>query len=188
MHELPGGGFVVNDAYNANPVSMRAALVDLAERAAGRRRVAVLGGMAELGAESARYHDEIRGLLGELESRWSLPSATTRARTSMTESETHFVVDAPASTRSPKPFSTGRRDPRQGVASGRSRRHPGADRETLPGMVRVLIAGLVAMVIAVAAGPSSSSGCDGSRSASTFARRAPQGTRPSRARRPWEVC
>ena len=45
---------------------MRAALVDLAERAEGRRRVAVLGEMAELGRESDRYHGEIRGLLQEL--------------------------------------------------------------------------------------------------------------------------
>jgi UDP-N-acetylmuramoyl-tripeptide--D-alanyl-D-alanine ligase len=66
VRELPGGGFVVNDAYNANPTSMRAALADLAERAGGRRRVAILGEMAELGAESARYHDEIRSLLREL--------------------------------------------------------------------------------------------------------------------------
>jgi UDP-N-acetylmuramoyl-tripeptide--D-alanyl-D-alanine ligase len=64
--ELPGGGFVVNDAYNANPTSMRAALVDLAERAAGRRRVAILGEMAELGDASARYHREIGALLAEL--------------------------------------------------------------------------------------------------------------------------
>ena len=35
---LPGGGFVVNDAYNANPTSMEAALRHLAERGAGRRR------------------------------------------------------------------------------------------------------------------------------------------------------
>ena len=54
-----GGGFVVNDAYNANPTSMRAALVDLAERAGGRRRVAILGEMAELGDEAGRYHREI---------------------------------------------------------------------------------------------------------------------------------
>jgi UDP-N-acetylmuramoyl-tripeptide--D-alanyl-D-alanine ligase len=64
--DLPGGGVVVNDAYNANPVSMRAALEDLAERANGRRRVAVLGQMAELGDESARYHAEVRDLLFEL--------------------------------------------------------------------------------------------------------------------------
>jgi len=64
--ELPGGGFVVNDAYNANPTSMRAALLDLAERGRDRRRVAILGEMAELGNAGARYHDEIRSLLDEL--------------------------------------------------------------------------------------------------------------------------
>jgi UDP-N-acetylmuramoyl-tripeptide--D-alanyl-D-alanine ligase len=62
---LPGGGFVVNDAYNANPTSMRAALLDLAERARGRRRVAVLGEMAELGDASERYHREIGALVAE---------------------------------------------------------------------------------------------------------------------------
>lgn len=66
VRDLPGGGFVVNDAYNANPTSMRAALLDLAERAGERRRVAVLGEMAELGAASAAYHDEIRALVAEL--------------------------------------------------------------------------------------------------------------------------
>jgi UDP-N-acetylmuramoyl-tripeptide--D-alanyl-D-alanine ligase len=65
-HALPGGGVVVNDAYNANPISMRAALHDLAERAAGRRRVAILGEMAELGDESGRYHGEIAQLIREL--------------------------------------------------------------------------------------------------------------------------
>jgi len=66
--ELPlaGGGFVVNDAYNANPTSMRAALLHLSERAAGRRRVAILGEMAELGEQGPRYHGEIGALLHEL--------------------------------------------------------------------------------------------------------------------------
>jgi UDP-N-acetylmuramoyl-tripeptide--D-alanyl-D-alanine ligase len=66
VRELAGGGFVVNDAYNANPTSMRAALLDLAERADGRRRVAIIGEMAELGDESARYHREIASLLADL--------------------------------------------------------------------------------------------------------------------------
>jgi UDP-N-acetylmuramoyl-tripeptide--D-alanyl-D-alanine ligase len=66
VRDLPGGGVVVNDAYNANPLSMRAALVDLAEQAGDRRRVAILGEMAELGEESARYHAEIAGLVQEL--------------------------------------------------------------------------------------------------------------------------
>jgi UDP-N-acetylmuramoyl-tripeptide--D-alanyl-D-alanine ligase len=64
---LPGDGLLLNDCYNANPVSMRAALEHLAERGAGRRRVAVLGSMAELGAGSASYHEEIAGLIRELE-------------------------------------------------------------------------------------------------------------------------
>jgi UDP-N-acetylmuramoyl-tripeptide--D-alanyl-D-alanine ligase len=46
---------VLNDAYNANPASMEAALAALASEPAGRR-FAVLGEMLELGADSARYH------------------------------------------------------------------------------------------------------------------------------------
>ena len=64
---LPGGGFVLNDAYNANPDSMRAALEHLAERAGERRRVAILGEMAELGDASATYHREIGVLAADLE-------------------------------------------------------------------------------------------------------------------------
>jgi len=63
---LPGGGFVVNDAYNANPDSMRAALEHLAERAGDRRKVAILGEMAELGETAAGYHREIGVLAAEL--------------------------------------------------------------------------------------------------------------------------
>ena len=56
--ELPGGVTVVNDCYNANPMSMRAAL-DHLEASAAERRIAVLGTMAELGPESGSYHREI---------------------------------------------------------------------------------------------------------------------------------
>jgi UDP-N-acetylmuramoyl-tripeptide--D-alanyl-D-alanine ligase len=48
---LPGGIVLVNDCYNANPMSMRAAIDDLAETASGRR-LAVLGDMLELGHEA----------------------------------------------------------------------------------------------------------------------------------------
>jgi UDP-N-acetylmuramoyl-tripeptide--D-alanyl-D-alanine ligase len=64
---LPGGGLVINDAYNANPDSMRAALLHLAERAQGRRRVAILGEMAELGEGADAYHREIADLAKDLE-------------------------------------------------------------------------------------------------------------------------
>jgi UDP-N-acetylmuramoyl-tripeptide--D-alanyl-D-alanine ligase len=63
---LPGGGLLLNDCYNANPVSMRAALEHLAVRADGRRAVAVLGDMAELGEDAPRYHGEVAELLREL--------------------------------------------------------------------------------------------------------------------------
>jgi UDP-N-acetylmuramoyl-tripeptide--D-alanyl-D-alanine ligase len=55
--ELASGIVVVDDCYNANPMSMRAALDDLAASASGRR-VAVLGDMLELGPDEARFHAE----------------------------------------------------------------------------------------------------------------------------------
>jgi UDP-N-acetylmuramoyl-tripeptide--D-alanyl-D-alanine ligase len=56
--ELPGGVTVVDDCYNANPMSMRAALEELQQTARGRR-VAVLGDMLELGPDAPRFHREL---------------------------------------------------------------------------------------------------------------------------------
>lgn len=50
---------IINDAYNANPASMEAALKTLAEMKAGREKMAVLGDMLELGGESAERHLEL---------------------------------------------------------------------------------------------------------------------------------
>ncbi|MFI5815221.1 UDP-N-acetylmuramoyl-tripeptide--D-alanyl-D-alanine ligase [Streptomyces sp. NPDC051643] len=57
--ERPDGVTVVNDAYNANPESMRAALRALVAMGRGRRTWAVLGQMAELGDEALAEHDAI---------------------------------------------------------------------------------------------------------------------------------
>ncbi|MGW1492858.1 UDP-N-acetylmuramoyl-tripeptide--D-alanyl-D-alanine ligase [Streptomyces sp. NPDC002402] len=57
--ERPDGVTVVNDAYNANPESMRAALRALAAMGQGRRTWAVLGQMAELGGEALAEHDAV---------------------------------------------------------------------------------------------------------------------------------
>jgi UDP-N-acetylmuramoyl-tripeptide--D-alanyl-D-alanine ligase len=56
--ELGDGIVLVNDCYNANPVSMRAALDHLAS-IEGTRRIAVLGEMAELGPGAPAYHREV---------------------------------------------------------------------------------------------------------------------------------
>ncbi len=57
--ERPDGITVINDAYNANPESMKAALRTLAELARGRRTWAVLGEMLELGENTIEEHDAI---------------------------------------------------------------------------------------------------------------------------------
>jgi UDP-N-acetylmuramoyl-tripeptide--D-alanyl-D-alanine ligase len=67
VSEAPGGFTVINDAYNANPESMRAALKTLVALAAGRRTWAVLGEMRELGDEALVEHDAIGRLAVRLD-------------------------------------------------------------------------------------------------------------------------
>lgn len=60
----PDGVYVINDAYNASPDSMRAALQTLATLGRqGHRTIAVLGQMAELGAYAAEEHDQLGRLV-----------------------------------------------------------------------------------------------------------------------------
>src|SRR5690349_9640124 len=68
LHQRADGLVVVNDAYNANPDSMRAAVETLAGigRRTGRRTVAVLGEMRELGDASVEEHRAVGRLTAEL--------------------------------------------------------------------------------------------------------------------------
>ena len=59
VNERADGVTVVNDAYNANPDSIRAALKALAAMGRARRTWAVLGEMLELGQDSVAEHDAI---------------------------------------------------------------------------------------------------------------------------------
>lgn len=54
-----GRATLINDAYNASPASMRAAIEVLAGSGSGRQRVAVLGTMRELGDHAPRLHEEV---------------------------------------------------------------------------------------------------------------------------------
>lgn len=59
LHRIDAGRLtIIDDSYNANPLSVKLGLDTLAEASAGRR-VAVLGTMAELGDESGRHHREV---------------------------------------------------------------------------------------------------------------------------------
>lgn len=64
--ELPGGALLIDDSWNANPMSMRAALEYLVRRAAGGRTIATLGEMAELGPGAPGYHAEVGAAAREL--------------------------------------------------------------------------------------------------------------------------
>jgi len=59
VHQRPDGVTVINDAYNANPESVRAAIDALAHLAQGGRAFAILGHMAELGGTSRASHEDI---------------------------------------------------------------------------------------------------------------------------------
>ena len=66
LAETADGVVVLNDAYNANPASMDAALRALAQLGVDGRRIAVLGDMRELGTHSASAHEAVGRLAGEL--------------------------------------------------------------------------------------------------------------------------
>lgn len=60
-----GGVTVIDDSYNASPVSMKAGLEVLASVKGEGRRIAVLADMKELGPDTVRFHEEIGACIGE---------------------------------------------------------------------------------------------------------------------------
>ncbi len=118
ISELPGGAVVVNDAYNANPTSMAAAL-DAVVAMDARRRFAVLGAMGELddpgeGHREVARHAEALGI----HSSPSAPISTACARPRIRWPRSERLGD-------------GRPGAGQGQSSGRARTHRGRARRRL---------------------------------------------------------
>ena len=59
-----GGVTVIDDSYNASPVSMKAGL-EVLDSVKGERKIAVLADMKELGPDTERFHAEIGAYIGE---------------------------------------------------------------------------------------------------------------------------
>ncbi len=95
-HALAGGGLLIEDCYNANPMSMRAALEDLAASAAGRR-VAILGEMLELGEQGPALHRRLGRQAGEAGVELLVAVGPLGAEIAAAfPGEAHTVPDAPA--------------------------------------------------------------------------------------------
>jgi UDP-N-acetylmuramoyl-tripeptide--D-alanyl-D-alanine ligase len=93
---LANGAVLIDDCYNANPMSMRAAIDDLAETARARG-VAVLGDMLELGPDARRWHREIGEHAGASDVELLVAVGPLAAEMSATfAGEIHCVPDAPA--------------------------------------------------------------------------------------------
>ena len=121
------GAVVINDCYNANPLSMRAALDDLASHQAEGRRVAVLGDMLELGPAEREHHREI-GAYAASAGVELLVTVGPRAAAMLDpfDGESHAVLDAgEAAALLPELVHRGRRRAGQGArAASGSRSSP----------------------------------------------------------------
>ena len=176
----PTGRVLVDDCYNANPMSMRAALDELS-RAPGRR-VAVLGDMLELGPDELRFHEEVGAYAARARGRARHGRAAARREWR----GDHAVADAArgrgarrAGWSSPGDTILVKASRGVGPRGGRRGARPSADGRGPHRAARPRCSS------ASSCRRSSSRSCATASSASTSARRGPRATTPRRARRRW---
>jgi UDP-N-acetylmuramoyl-tripeptide--D-alanyl-D-alanine ligase len=103
---------LINDAYNANPRSVESAILEMSVRA-GRRRIAILGDMLELGDRAKEFHERIGRAVARasIDALWAigpLSEATATAARAAGLKDVHWSADVPAALKDP-PF-----EPRSG--------------------------------------------------------------------------
>jgi UDP-N-acetylmuramoyl-tripeptide--D-alanyl-D-alanine ligase len=97
--DLAGGVTLLDGTYNANPMSMRSALDELAtEGGGGRRRVAVLGDMLELGPAELDFHREIGAYASERAEVLLTVGPRARVMSERFDGESHHAEDAETAT------------------------------------------------------------------------------------------
>jgi UDP-N-acetylmuramoyl-tripeptide--D-alanyl-D-alanine ligase len=67
IHRLNNGAFIINDTYNANPASFRAALETLQDLKGNHRSIVIMGDMLELGERAEELHEGIGSLMADTE-------------------------------------------------------------------------------------------------------------------------
>ena len=154
---LARGATVVNDCYNANPLSMRAALDELASQEPAGRRVAVLGDMLELGPGEREHHREI-GSYAAAAGVDVLIAVGPRSAAMLDTfgGEAHAVEDAAAAAAlAGSVVGAGRPRARQGVARRRARGRRRGARRRRGGrlMGEVLIGGTASLLICIFLSP-----------------------------------
>ncbi|MFA5975576.1 MAG: UDP-N-acetylmuramoyl-tripeptide--D-alanyl-D-alanine ligase [Elusimicrobiota bacterium] len=95
VHEQPNGSLLVNDAYNANPSSMRASIASFCETYSDRKRWVVLGDMRELGVLARQEHEELGHWLAlqPLERVWLYGRDTRFIESALRSAGTRMAVD-----------------------------------------------------------------------------------------------
>ena len=189
LSALPGGGLLLNDAYNANPVAMKAAVDHLVAIADGRPTVAVLGDMYELGPGAGTYHRAVGEHCAAAGVR--LVAVGDLARDYLTGCARRALV--PDAGRVSRGAARGRaarqRRPRQGLApDAHGARGRGARRRRSAACLGPWAPACWPWCWSWSSGRRSSAGCASTSSGRTSARTARRGTRPRRARRPWAAC